>query len=141
MFHWIQVANFWLWYWGMAFIKRPRGSILRIFGGQLHQCIRRCGDVCKSLLPAEDTIYKERSHQQQSDGYAVSALKHYNSSENNKVKYLLLCFHIHKHLLACSWFTVKNALYLQCFTTNIRSYMEVKLGLQHFIVWVLWSSI
>lgn len=73
--------------------------------------ISASGDVCKSMLPAEDTIYKERSHQQQSDGYAVSALKHYNNNENNKVKYLLLSFHIHKHLLACSWFTVKKALY------------------------------
>jgi hypothetical protein len=54
-------------------------------------------DVCKSMLPAEDTIHKERSHQQQSVDYAVSALQHYNNSENNKVKYLMLSSHIHKH--------------------------------------------
>ncbi|KAG0531614.1 hypothetical protein BDA96_04G037600 [Sorghum bicolor] len=48
------------------------------------------GDVCKSMLPAKNTIYKERSHQQQSIDYAVSALKHYNNNENNKVKYELI---------------------------------------------------
>ena len=95
------------------------------------------GDVCKSMLPAKNTIYKERSHQQQSIDYAVSALKHYNNNENNKVKYLLLSFHIRKHLLACSWFTVKKMPYIGS-VSLLRSYVEVKLGLQHFIVWVLW---
>ncbi|XP_002451500.1 uncharacterized protein LOC8057532 [Sorghum bicolor] len=47
------------------------------------------GDVYKSMLP-EDTICKEADNQLQSNRYAMSALKHYNNSEDNKVKYELI---------------------------------------------------
>jgi hypothetical protein len=69
------------------------------------------GDVYKSMLP-EDTICKEADNQLQSNRYAMSALKHYNNSEDNKVKFSLFCFHVHKHLEACSWFTIKCLIFV-----------------------------
>lgn len=50
-------------------------------------------DVSKFILP-ENTIYMEVGNQRQSDKYAVSALKHYNSDKNNKVKHWFLCFSV-----------------------------------------------